>query len=162
MIGLNLCPFANAVQTRGLLRYAVSDARTPAALQTQLTDELLLLQNTARAEIETTLLVHPYVLEDFLAYNDFLDIADATLSALGLEGVLQVASFHPDYRFADTPADDIANYTNRSPYPTLHLLREVSVEEAVRAMPDTDRIYRDNIRTLRRLGPAGWRTLDLS
>ena len=102
------------------------------------------------------------MLNDFLDYNDFLDIADAAVDALGLDGVVQVASFHPDYQFAGTQPDDIDNYTNRAPYPTLHLLREDSVERAVAAYPDTEQIYENNVRTLRRLGPDGWRSLWLA
>jgi hypothetical protein len=96
------------------------------------------------------------VLNDFLDYNDFLGVAEAAVADLGLEGVLQVASFHPQYQFAGTGPDDIENYTNRSPYPILHLLREASVERAVAAFPDTAQIYEKNIVTLRHLGHEGW------
>lgn len=156
VIGLNLCPFAKAAQVRGLVRYAVSDARTEEALQDDLTRELQRLAAADPSQVETTLLVHPHVLQDFLAFNDFLDVADEAVRSLGLEGVLQVASFHPDYQFAGTRADEIENWTNRSPYPTLHLLREDSIARAVESMPDTDAIYRANIQTLRRLGHEGW------
>ena len=120
------------------------------------------LQQLAAADphlLDTTLLIHPQVLQDFEAYNDFLDVADALLDELGLEGELQVASFHPDYRFAGTRAHAIDNFSNRSPYPTLHLLREASIERAVAAFPDTADIYARNIETLKRLGHAGWRRL---
>lgn len=156
VIGLNLCPFAKAVQARGQVRYVVSDARTEEELLGVLAGELRLLADADPQDVETTLLIHPWVLRDFIAYNDFLDVADEAVRALGLEGLLQVASFHPEYQFADTEPDDIENCTNRSPYPTLHLLREDSINRAVSAMPDTDAIYRHNIETLRRLGPEGW------
>jgi len=161
VIGLNLCPFARAVYAGGRLRCAVSRAVTPEALLEDLAEELRRLAAADEAETETTLLIHPRVLGDFLDYNDFLEIADALVADLGYEGVLQVASFHPQYQFADTAPDDIGNFTNRSPYPTLHLLRESSVERAVDAHPDTDRIYRDNIETLRRLGHEGWERLNI-
>ncbi|MCW5576227.1 MAG: DUF1415 domain-containing protein [Burkholderiales bacterium] len=156
VIGLNLCPFARAVYAGGRLRCAVSRATTPEALLEALAEELRRMAAADEKELETTLLIHPQVLGDFLDYNDFLGVAEALVAELGYEGVLQVASFHPQYRFADTEADDIGNFTNRSPYPTLHLLRESSVGRAVDAHPDTERIYRDNIETLRRLGREGW------
>ena len=161
VIGLNLCPFAKAVHARQQVRFVASEATTPAALLEDLARELLLLRDTPAAQIDTTLLVHPRVLRDFLDYNDFLDAADALVAQLGLEGVLQVASFHPDYRFAGSADDDIANYTNRAPYPTLHLLREDSVGRAVAAFPDPDAIVARNIATLERLGRDGWRRLFL-
>lgn len=161
VIGLNLCPFARAVYAGGRLRCAVSRAATPEALLEDLAQELQRLAAADEAALETTLLIHPQVLGDFLDYNDFLEVADALVADLGYEGVLQVASFHPQYQFADTAPDDIGNFTNRSPYPTLHLLRESSVERAVDAHPDTERIYRDNIETLRRLGREGWDRLNI-
>lgn len=159
VIGLNLCPFARAAQVKGQVRYAASDARDEEALLADLHSELGRLAAADPAEIDTTLLVHPHVLGDFLAYNDFLDRADAALDALGLAGMLQVASFHPDYCFAGSTADDIANATNRSPHPTLHLLREASVERAVAAFPNAAAIYEANVARLRLLGPAGWAAL---
>jgi hypothetical protein len=159
VIGLNLCPFARSVHAGGGIRYRVSDARTPEQLLDHLGEELRLLSSTAGDAIETTLLIHPRVLTDFLDYNDFLDVADAAVEALGLAEVLQVASFHPQYQFADTEPDDIGNYTNRAPYPTLHLLRHDSVERAVAAIPDPAAIFETNIETLRTLGHAGWRRL---
>jgi hypothetical protein len=161
VIGLNLCPFAKAVQTKGLVRYVCSDARDAAALRPALRGELLHLAAAPIETVETTLLVHPWVLQDFLDFNDFLDEADALLRELALEGVLQIASFHPDYRFAGTAADDIGNATNRSPYPTLHLLREASIDRAVAAFPEAEAIYEANQRTLRTLGAEGWRQLQL-
>jgi hypothetical protein len=137
----------------------VSRARDAEALLTDLAQELVALQATDPAIVETTLLIHPDVLEDFFEYNDFLDVADACLQELGVDGELQIASFHPDYQFADATAHAIENYTNRSPYPILHLLREASIEKAVAAMPDTGDIYRRNIETLRKLGRDGWLAL---
>jgi hypothetical protein len=161
VIGLNLCPFAKAVHAKGQVRYVLSDADTPQALLEQLGEELLRLRDTPAETVDTTLLVHPQVLTDFLDYNDFLDDADALVEALGLDGVLQVASFHPDYRFAGTDPDDIVNFSNRAPFPNLHPLREDSVERAVAAFPDPDAIVERNIETLRKLGADGWRKLFL-
>jgi uncharacterized protein len=161
VIGLNLCPFAKPVHVAGRIRYAVSRAETPEALLADLLTELRTIAAADREDIETTLLIHPRVLADFLDYNDFLEVADAALEELDLVGEIQVASFHPDYQFEGTAPDDIENYTNRSPYPILHLLREASVEEAVAAFPETDRIYKANIETLRKLGLDGWRRLGL-
>lgn len=161
VIGLNLCPFAKAVHAGNQIRYAVSDAQTPEALLADLARELQALAAADPAEVETTLLIHPRVLDDFPDYNDFLDIADAAVEELGLAGTIQVASFHPQYRFADTEPDAIENYSNRSPYPMLHLLREESVERAVAAFPDVGRIPERNIDTLRRIGHDGWRRLGL-
>ena len=159
VIGLNLCPFAKAVYVKQQVRFVFSDATTPEQLLEQLGEELLRLRDTPAEQVDTTLLVHPYVLQDFLDYNDFLDQADALVAELGLEGVLQVASFHPQYQFAGSEPDDIANYPNRSPYPTLHLLREDSVERAVAAYPDPDAIIDRNIQTLTDLGRSGWEAL---
>jgi hypothetical protein len=159
VIGLNLCPFARAVQVKGQIRYAVTDATDTDALLEALREELRLLADADPAQIETTVLIHPGVLGDFLDFNDFLAVADAALEALGYAGVLQVASFHPQYQFAGTRADDMTNATSRSPYPTLHLLREASVDRAVAAFPEAAAIYERNILTLRALGPQGWAAL---
>jgi hypothetical protein len=159
VIGLNLCPFAKAVHVRGQIRWVLSDATTPEALLETLGEELLQLRDTSADDIDTTLLIHPQVLNDFLDYNDFLETADALVESLGLDGVLQVASFHPDYQFAGSAPDDVENFTNRSPYPTLHLLREDSVSRAVEAFPDPDVIVERNVETLRKLGADGWREL---
>lgn len=159
VIGLNLCPFAKAVHVKQQIRWRVSEATTPEALLDDLVNELKFLAEAAPEEVDTTLLIHPDVLQDFLDFNDFLDLADAALEALELDGVLQVASFHPDYQFADADADDIGNFTNRSPYPTLHLIREESLDKAVAAFPEAETIYETNIETLRRLGHEGWRKL---
>jgi len=161
VIGLNLCPFAKAVVAKDQVRFVLSDATEPAQLLETLGEELVRLRDTDPAELDTTLIVHPQVLADFLDYNDFLDEADALVVELDLEGVLQVASFHPRYQFAGTAADDPGNATNRSPYPTLHLLREDSIARAVQAFPDPSAIYETNMATLRRLGRAGWDALDV-
>jgi len=159
VIGLNLCPFARAPFIRGRLHFRISHARDTDDLLADLREELEALQAADPNVRETTLLIHPHVLTDFYEYNDFLYAADAEVLALGLEGDLQIASFHPDYRFADTVADAVENFTNRSPYPMLHLLRESSIDIAVEALTDTDEIYRRNIETLRRLGADGWHAL---
>jgi hypothetical protein len=152
VIGLNLCPFAKAAYVTERIRYVVSDAHTVDALLEDLERELRLLAAAPPDGVETTLLIHPQVLTAFLDYNDFLDVADAAIERLGLTGVLQVASFHPQYQFAGTMPDDVTNYTNRSPFPILHLLREASVEAAVAAFPDAAEISERNIETMRRLG----------
>jgi hypothetical protein len=161
VIGLGLCPFARAVHMKDQIRYVVSAARHTDALLDDLERELRLLAETPREEIDTTLLIHPHVLQDFLDYNDFLEL-DGVVQDAGLEGLLQVASFHPRYQFEGTEPDDITNYTNRSPYPILHLLREASVDEAVAAFPDAERIYEKNIETMKALGQEGWDALDLN
>jgi hypothetical protein len=159
VIGLNLCPFAKAVQVRNQIRYVVTDAADADALLDALREELQRLAGAESAQVETTLLIHPGVLTDFLDFNDFLDVADAALEELGYAGVLQVASFHPQYQFAGTAADDVTNATNRSPYPTLHLLREESIDRAVAAFPEAEAIYERNIVALQALGPQGWAAL---
>jgi hypothetical protein len=156
VIGLNLCPFAKAVHVKQQIRYVVSSATTPEDLLKELINELELLAESSSEKIDTTLLIHPHVLTDFFDYNDFLDVVDETLDELDLAGELQVASMHPHYRFADTQPDDMENYTNRSPYPTLHLLRESSVDKAVAAFPEADQIFEKNIATMQKLGHKGW------
>lgn len=159
VIGLNLCPFARAPHVQGKLRMRVSHATSTDALLDDLCSELQSLQALSPDECETGLLIHPFVLGDFLDYNDFLDVADAAVQTLGLEGEWQVASFHPHYQFADSAPDDVENCSNRSPFATLHLLRESSIERAMDVMSDTDSIYRRNIDTLQRLGLDGWQAL---
>jgi hypothetical protein len=159
VIGLNLCPFAESVYRGGRVRFRVSEQRSASALIEELRSELRHLHAADPLHCETTLLIHPWVLGDFIEYNDFLDVCEAAIVELDLEGELQVASFHPQYQFSGTRSDDIENYTNRSPYPMLHLLREASIERAIAAVPDTDEIYRRNIRTLRDLGHEGWQRL---
>ncbi|WP_079420057.1 DUF1415 domain-containing protein [Thiomonas intermedia] len=155
VIGLNLCPFAKAPQVKGRIRYVHCAAATTEGLLQTLGDELQRLARTAPEEVETTLLIHPQSLTHFAHYNAFLDEAEALLARLGLLGTLQIASFHPHYRFAGTRPDDVTNATNRSPFPMLHLIRESSIDRAVAARPDTASIYRANQATMRRLGKRG-------
>jgi hypothetical protein len=159
VIGLNLCPFAKAVHVKRQIRYVVCAATTEEELLAELIGELQVLAAADPAEIETTLLIHPRVLADFLDYNDFLDIAEAAIVELKLDGEIQIASFHPQYQFAGTDTEDISNFTNRSPYPTLHLLREASITRAVAAFPDAGDIFEKNIETMTALGRAGWEKL---
>lgn len=159
VIGLNLCPFAKGVHVKGQIHYAVSRARTSQELLPELIvelKELLALDPSAR---DTTLLIAPDCLADFLDFNDFLAEADQALLDLELDGVLQIASFHPDFQFAGTSASDITNFTNRAPYPTLHLLREDSIDRAVQAFPQAESIFEQNMQTLEQLGSAGWAAL---
>ncbi len=162
VIGLNLCPFAKGVHIKDQIRYFVSYARTEEELLKDLIDELEVLAEANPEKIDTTLLIHPFVLNDFLDFNDFLEVADTTLEDRDLDGILQVASFHPLYQFEDADLDDIENFTNRSPYPTLHLLREESIDKAVEAFPEAEQIYEKNMATLRALGLEGWKKLFLA
>lgn len=150
VIDLNLCPFARRELVNDRIRFAVTETPSPEDLLTELQRELLKLVDDN--SIETTLLVHPAVLQDFHDYNDFLEIADDLVEMLELEGIIQIASFHPDYQFAGTDAGAAENTTNRSPYPMLHLLREDSLEQAIASYPDTDAIPRNNIRRVEALG----------
>lgn len=159
VIGLNLCPFAKAAYVHQRVRFVVSQAQTTADLLEDFSSELQALHTADPDVCETTLLIHPHVLTDFIEYSLFLRTAEARISKLGFEAEFQLASFHPQYQFADAGPDDIENYTNRSPYPTLHLLRESSIERAVAAFPDAADIYEKNMETLRRLGHAGWQRL---
>lgn len=159
VIGLNLCPFAKSVYVKNQVRIQVSEAANPQQLAEELAAELKLLADTDPQDIDTTLLVHPNTLARFLDFNEFLDIADAIVEDLGLDGVIQVASFHPKFQFDGTGVNDIDNYTNRSPYPTLHLIREASIDRAVEAFPEAEAIYERNIETLQTLGLAGWKAM---
>ncbi len=161
VIGLNLCPFAKAVHVKGQVHYAVCRATEPAALREALVHELNELLAQDPSARDTTLLIAPDILAEFLDFNDFLAEADDVLAELALEGVVQIASFHPQYQFGGTAPDDITNYTNRAPYPTLHLLREDSVERAVQAFPEAEAIFERNMQTLEDLGHAGWQALGL-
>jgi len=156
VIGLNLCPFARAVDAKDQIRYVFSDATDPETLLATLVVELQRLADTDPQVVDTTMLIHPRVLADVEDFNDFLELADAAVEDLDLDGVLQVASFHPRFQFADTEPDDITNATNRSPYPTLHLLREESVDRAVAAFPEAEAIFERNMETLEKLGAKGW------
>jgi hypothetical protein len=161
VIGLNLCPFAKAVYVKEQVRFVVSNARTPEALLEELMNEMQDLADIDPDKVDTTLLIHPFVLNDFLDFNEFLDVADAAVEDMRLDGDIQVASFHPDYQFADTDANDIGNYTNRAPYPILQLLREESIDRAVEAIPEAAEIFEKNIETLEKLGHEGWDKLDV-
>ncbi|ART52892.1 peptidase [Acidovorax carolinensis] len=161
VIGLNLCPFAKGVHARGQIHYVVSAATDGAALVQDLRRELVDLAATAAQVRDTTLLVAPDCLHEFLEFNDFLAVADAVLEELGLDGTLQIASFHPQFQFAGTAADDVTNCTNRAPYPTLHLLREDSIDRAVQAYPEAEAIYERNMEVLEQLGMPGWQALDV-
>ena len=157
VIDLDLCPFAARELSAGRVRSVTSEAGDEATLLGELQHELLLLGK--HAEIETTLLIHPRVLQNFAAYNDFLDIAEALLAELHLDNEVQIASFHPKYQFAGTALEDVESYTNRAPYPMLHLLREDSVAAAVAAHPDPQAIPDNNIQTMNALGLAAVQTL---
>jgi hypothetical protein len=159
VIGLNLCPFAKAVHVKGQIRYAVSDAVDMEGVLADLETELQTLVAVNPDAVDTTLLIVPRALSDFLDYNDCLFFAERMLKQLRLEGIVQIASFHPFYQFEGSEPDDIENYTNRAPYPILHLLREDSIERAVQAFPDAEEIYERNQETLRRIGLAGWAAL---
>ncbi|MDP1524710.1 MAG: DUF1415 domain-containing protein [Rhodocyclaceae bacterium] len=159
VIGLNLCPFAKSVHVKKQIRYAVSAASDADALLAELEHEFQILTDTDPKQLDTTLLIHPQVMVDFLDYHFFLAETEALLRRLALDGIYQIASLHPQYEFAGTTPDDIDNVTNRSPYPTLHLLRESSIDRAVAAFPDAESIYERNIDTVRRLGHAGWKKL---
>ena len=161
VIGLNLCPFAKAVYVKNQVRLVVSRARHADDLLEELDRELDLLVATPADEIDTTLLIHATLFDDFLDFNDFLEVADGVVEEHGLEGVIQLASFHPRFQFDGTEPDDISNYTNRAPFAMLHLLREASVEKAVEAFPEAEAIFEENIKTLEKLGHTGWKALGL-
>jgi len=161
VIGLNLCPFAKAVYVKNQVRLVVSRARHADDLLEELDRELDLLVATPADEIDTTLLIHATLFDDFLDFNDFLEVADGVVEEHTLEGVIQLASFHPKFQFDGTEPDDISNYTNRAPFAMLHLLREDSVERAVAAFPEAEAIFEENIKTLEKLGHAGWAKLGL-
>jgi len=161
VIGLSLCPFAKAVVTKKQVRYVVSMDSEPEQVLNMLREEIQLLINTDAAVLDTTLLIAPHLLPDFLEFNEFLFDCESVLVSMELEGVLQIADFHPRYQFAGTQADDISNFTNRAPYPTLHLLREESIDKAVEAFPDASLIYERNMEVLVELGREGWKGLGL-
>lgn len=159
VVGLNLCPFAKSVVVKNLVRYRVCVSNKPADLLTLLREELQHLAEAAPNTLDTTLLIAPHTLPDFLDFNDFLADCDQVLLDLELDGILQIADFHPHYQFGGTDANDIENFTNRTPYPTLHLLRETSIDKAVEAYPDASLIFERNIEVLNKLGHAGWEAL---
>ena len=162
VIGLNLCPFAKAVYVKNQVRLVVSHARHADDLLEELDSELALLVAAPAEEIDTTLLIHPTLFDDFLDFNDFMEIAEDVLGEHELEGVVQLASFHPRFQFAGTEINDIGNCTNRAPFAMLHLLREESIDRAVQAFPHAEAIYEENIKTLEKLGHAGWANLNLN
>jgi hypothetical protein len=159
VIGLNLCPFAKAVVVKNQVRFVVSAARHLDGLLEDLDRELDFLAAADPEAVDTTLLIHPSLLPDFLDFNDFMQLTEAAVVEHGLEGVIQIASFHPRFQFEGTHPDDLGNFSNRAPFPTLHLLREASIERAVAAFPDAETIYQRNIETLESLGQAGWDAL---
>jgi hypothetical protein len=161
VIGLNLCPFAKAVYVKGQVHCTVSQATNLEALRDDLLQALKDLVAHEPAERDTTLLIIQNLLQDFVDYNDFLNVADDCLLALDLEGEIQIASFHPQYQFAGTDEDDITNFTNRSPHPTLHLIREASIDRAVAAFPDAKDIFEANMATMNQLGLQGWQDLNV-
>lgn len=161
VIGLNLCPFARAVHAKGLVHYSVSAATDAAQALADLRMELDALAAVDPALRETTLMIVPHCLQEFLDFNDFMGRAERALRKRGLEGVIQLASFHPHFRFEGTQEDDITNFTNRSPHPVIHLLREESIGRAVQAFPHPESIYEANMATLRRIGRDGWTELDV-
>ena len=161
VIRLNLCPFAKAPHVKNLVRISVSQARHLDGFLEDLDRELQLLGDTPADELETTLLVHPTLFPDFDTFNQMLDIADTAVVDNGLEGIVQIAPFHPDFQFEGTDSDDIGNYTNRSPYPTLHLSREDSIAKAAQAFPDASAIFERNIALLEKMGHEGWDKLDI-
>ena len=160
VVGYNLCPFAKRELVRNRVRFVVSEAKTEDELLQALHSELQRLED--EPEIETTLLIHPDVLRAFGPYNEFLDAADGLLAYLDMEGVYQIASFHPDYQFAGTEPDAAENYTNRSPFPMLHLLREASLEAAIDSYPDVDAIPQRNIELMEKLGAERMRKILVS
>ena len=161
VIGLNLCPFAKVPHVKNLVRIVVSEARHLDGFLEDLDRELQLLGNTPASELETTLLVHPTLFPDFETFNQMLEIADDAVIENELEGIVQIAPFHPDFQFEGTEADDISNYTNRAPYPTLHLIREDSIAKAAEAFPDASAIFDRNIALLEKMGHDDWDKLDI-
>ena len=162
VIGLNLCPFAKGVHVKGQIYYVVSGATDAEEVARDLHLELEALAEANPEARDTTLLMLPHVFEDFLDFNDFLEIADAMVDELDLGGILQVASFHPQFQFEGTEVDDVTNCTNRAPYPTLHLLREDSLDKAVEVFPEAELIFERNMETLEKIGIEGWLNLDVS
>jgi hypothetical protein len=161
VIGLNLCPFAKAVYVKNQVRFVVSEARHVDAFLEELDRELEFLAEADPQEVDTTLLIHPTLFPDFLDFNEVVGIAEEAVAEHELEGILQVASFHPAFQFEDTAPEAVGNYTNRAPFPTLHLIREESLARAVAAYPDAEDIYLRNIETLEKLGLEGWQALGI-
>ncbi len=162
VVGLNLCPFAKSVVVKDMVRYRVSASADPADVLALLREELQHLAATDPEVLDTTLLIAPNAMPDFLDFNDFLAECDDVLVELELDGVLQVADFHPQYQFGGTDVEDVENFTNRTPYPTLHLLREASIDKAVEVYPDAAMIFERNIAVLKKLGHKGWAQLGIT
>ncbi len=154
VIGLNLCPFARAIHVKNQIRYVVSHAQKSSLLLEDLRQELIAFAGSSAEEIDSVLLIHPHALNDFANYSGFLELCNLLIAELDLEGVVQIASFHPDYQFAETEAEDVTNYTNRSPYPMLHLLRESSVTRALESFPNSENIVNRNISLMKAMGKA--------
>ncbi len=161
VIGLNLCPFAKAVHVKGEIGYCVSMAEDSTEIMLLLKEQLIALVEGENQKYDTALIILPMAFADFYAFNDFLYKTDKLLRRSQLDGVIQVASFHPKFQFEGTEEDEISNYTNRAPYPTLHLIREESMDKAVDAFPDAELIYEANIETLEKMGHEGWKALDV-
>lgn len=161
VVGLNLCPFAKAVVTKNLVRYRVCLSTEPADVLKLLSEELRHLSSTDESLLDTTLLIAPHLLPDFYEFNAFLSDCEDVLLDMNLEGVLQIADFHPQYTFAGEDPQGMSHFTNRTPYPTLHLLRESSIDKAVAAYPDAALIYERNMALLEKMGPEGWAALAL-
>ena len=161
VVGLNLCPFAKAVVTKNLVRYRVCLSTEPADVLKLLREELQHLSSTDESLLDTTLLIAPHLLPDFYEFNAFLSDCEDVLLDMNLEGVLQIADFHPQYTFAGEDPQGMSHFTNRTPYPTLHLLRESSIDKAVAAYPDAALIYERNMALLEKMGPEGWAALAL-
>lgn len=161
MIGLNLCPFAKSVHVKGQIHYAVTLTQDPAEVLELLRHELAALASAPAEERDTTLLVLPRCFPEFLEFNAFTEDAEGLLEDMDLEGTLQIAHFHPQFQFAGTDSDDVTNCTNRAPYPTLHLIREASIDRAVEAFPEAETIYERNIEVLQAMGVVGWAALDV-
>ena len=161
VIGLNLCPFAKSVHVKGQIHYAVTLTQDKGQVLELLGHELAALAAAPATERDTTLLVLPRCFPEFLDFNDFLEDAEALLEEMALTGTLQIASFHPRFQFAGTEPDDVTNCTNRAPYPTLHLLREASIDRAVEVFPEAEAIYERNIKVLEAMGMEGWIALEV-
>lgn len=159
VIGLNLCPFAKSVHKKNQIRFKISHSQSIVELCGELSHECIQLADADEDLLDTTLLITPQLFEEFVEFNDFLDLADQILITLGLDDELQIASFHPRYQFDGTAADDLSNYTNRAPYPILHLLRQKSLNRAIESYPDTAEIYQRNINRMNKLGLQGWHDL---
>jgi len=162
VIGLNLCPFAKSVHVKGQIHYVVSQATDAEGVALDLHRELEALAESSPEKRDTTLLILPQALTEFLDFNDFTELADDLVDDLDLGGILQVASFHPLFQFEGTDVDDVTNCTNRAPYPILHLLREDSIDKAVEAFPEAETIYERNMQVLGDMGIEGWLDLDLA